>query len=367
MADEHLDPEDIRDFTQAKFERNIPRFAMGPTDATWEVTNACNLRCKHCFLPDASAPLTDELSTEEGYALIDNLVEAGVRSLLFSGGEPLLRSDLEQLARYASKRLTIWLQTNGWFLEEKAEALKGLGFEQIQVSLDGATAETHDYFRGKGSFERALRGVRKCVELGFPSVGIGCVVSQKNLAEVPRMVEMALELRVNAFETLTFMPSGRGERLSRLALTAEQRMNLYRYLAETQQRLRQRMVVGSEEPYMYVENRALLEACAHPHSRAVGIGCGAGLVGCAVKPNGKVFPCVGVTVEIGDLRRERLKDVWHTSGVLAALRNRRDIKGKCGRCEYKFVCSGCRGTAYALTGDVMGEDPTCWYEPKLGA
>lgn len=365
MKEQDFAPEDILDFTQVKFERNIQRFAKGPVDVTWEVTNECNLRCKHCFLPDTSKPLPDELSNEEAYALIDNLVEAGAKCILFSGGEPLLRPDLPEIAQYASRWLTMWLQTNGWFLEENAEMLKGLGFEQIQVSLDGATAETHDYFRGKGSHERAICGIQRCVKLGFRSVGIGTVVSQMNLAEIPRMIEMALELGVTAFETLTFMPMGRGEQLSHLVLTPEQRMNLYRYLAEKQQELRRELFVSSEEPYMYIENKALLDACANPSSRAVGIGCGAGLVGCAVKPNGRVFPCVGVPVEIGDLRRERLKDIWQTSSVLKALRNRRDIKGKCGRCEYKFVCAGCRGLAYAMTGDVMGEEPTCWHEPQL--
>jgi len=367
VREDFMDPQDIHDFTQAKFERNIPRFARGPVDVTWEVTNKCNLRCKHCFLPDASEPLLDELTTAEGYLLLDNLADAGVKSLLFSGGEPLTRPDLEELARYAvSNRMTVWLQTNGWYLAEKAEALKKIGFEQVQVSIDGATAETHDWFRGRGSFERAVGGVKKCIDLGFASVGIGATVSQRNLDEVPQMIDLALELGVRAFETLSFMPSGRGAGMSQFALTVQQRKDLYTYLAERQQQLESRMVVGSEEPFMYIESKKLLDACANPSSRAVGIGCGAGLLGCAVKPNAKVYPCVGVAVEIGDLRREALKEIWHTSETLKILRNRREVKGKCGRCEYKFVCSGCRGMAHALTGDPMGEDPTCWHEPRLG-
>ncbi|MDO8473123.1 MAG: radical SAM protein [Dehalococcoidia bacterium] len=366
MPETEFDPEDIHDFTQAKFERNIPRFARGPVDVTWEVTNACNLRCRQCFLPDAGRPMPDELTLEEGYRLLDNLAEAGVKSLLFSGGEPLSRPDLEELATYASGRMKVWLQTNGWLLEEKAESLKKLGFEQVQVSLDGAVAETHDWFRGKGSFDRAVRGIRRCVELGFPSVGIAATISRRNIDEVPRMVDQALDMGVRAFETLSFMPSGRGATMSDMVLSTEQRSGLYRFLAEKQQQLESRMVVGSEEPFMYIKSKKLLDACAHPTSKAVGIGCGAGLLGCAVKPNGKVFPCVGVPVEIGDLRIERLKDVWRDSAVLKKLRNRREVKGKCGRCEYKFVCSGCRGAAYVATGDIMGGDPTCWHEPRLG-
>jgi radical SAM protein with 4Fe4S-binding SPASM domain len=366
MIERNFVPEDVLEVTQAKFERNVQKFAQSPVDVTWEVTNKCNLRCKQCFLSDVSQPLHDELNTDEGYELLDNLAEAGVKSILFSGGEPLSRPDFPEMARYAKKRFAIWLQTNGWYLEERAKELKSLGFQQIQVSVDGATEETHDYFRGKGSFDRAIRGIRKCVELRFTSVGIGAVVTQKNIDEIPQMIDLALGLGVRAFETLTFMPMGRGEHLSHLAIDSEQRMNLYRYLAEKQQDLQHRMVVSSEEPFMYIENKTLLSACADPSTRAVGIGCGAGLVGCAIRPNGKVFPCVGVPTEIGDLRRERLKDIWHTSDVLEGFRRRRDVKGKCGRCEYKFVCSGCRGMAYAMTGDSMGEDPTCYHEPQLG-
>lgn len=360
-----LAPEDILDFTQAKFERNIPRFAKGPVDVTWEVTNRCNLRCKQCFLPDAGPASPDELTTEESFAMMDNLAEGGAKSLLLSGGEPLMRPDLEQLARYAAGRFTIWLQTNGWLLEENAPIVKGLGFQQVQVSLDGASAESHDFFRGKGSFDRAVAGIKECVRLGVPSVGIAATVCRRNTDQVPMLIDLALQLGVRAFETLTFMPSGRGQNLSDQVLSTQERMRLYRYLSERQQQLQSRMVVSSEEPHMYIENKGLLEACASPHSHAVGVGCGAGLLGCAVKPNGRVFPCVGVPVEIGDLRTQRLKDMWKTSEVLQRLRKRREVKGKCGRCEYKFVCSGCRGMAYATTGDVLGEDPSCWHEPKL--
>ncbi|MBI2859522.1 MAG: radical SAM protein [Chloroflexi bacterium] len=367
MHEPLLDPQDIHDFTQAKFERNIPTFAKGPVDVTWEVTNRCNLHCRHCFLPDAGPAWTDELGTEEGLDLIANFAEAGVKSILFSGGEPLCRPDLDELAACARGRgMDVWLQTNGWHLDARAQRLKELGFQQIQVSLDGASPSSHDWFRGKGSFERAVSGIKKCVSLGFDSVGIGATISQQNLAEVPRLIDLALELGVRAFETLSFMPAGRGKDMSGLALTMGQRQELYHDLAERQGDLESKLVVGSEEPFMYIESAKLLDACASPSTRAVGIGCGAGLLGCAVKPNGTVYPCVGVALEIGDLRRERLKDIWRNSDVLKRMRNRREVKGKCGRCEYKFVCSGCRGMAYALTGDPMGQDPTCWHEPRLG-
>jgi len=269
-----LDPEDVLGFTQAKFERNIPRFARGPVDVTWEVTNRCNLRCRQCFLPDAGSASPDELTTEESRAMLDNLAEAGVKSLLFSGGEPLVRPDLEEMARCASRLFAIWLQTNGWLLEEKAAMVKDLGFQQVQVSLDGASAEAHDFFRGRGSFDRAVAGIKECVRLKIPSVGIAATICRHNLDQVPMLIDLALELGVRAFETLTFMPKGRGQNLADQVLSPQERMRLYRYLSERQQQLQSRIVVSSEEPHMYIENKGLLEACASPHSHTVGVGCG---------------------------------------------------------------------------------------------
>jgi radical SAM protein with 4Fe4S-binding SPASM domain len=308
-------------------------------------------------------PLPDELATAEALELIDNMADSGARSLLFSGGEPLERGDFLELARYASQFFSLSLNTNGYYLEERAESLKEIGFTQIQVSLDGASRETHDWLRGRGSFDKAVQALKRCVELDFPHVGIAAMVCQLSFSEVPRMIDLALELGLDFIEFRAFLPIGRGQQISHLALAGEQRKQLYQYLAERQRQLP--LIVASEEPHVVVSDQALRSACIDPRSTVVGLGCGAGLTGCAIQSNGMVLPCTGARVELGDLRRERLKDIWRNSPLLEELRDRRRLQGKCGRCEYKFICGGCKGAAYHTYGEVTAEDPSCWYEPQF--
>jgi len=358
--EETLAAEDILYFSQHKFESRIGRFEGRPLHVTWEITNACNLHCSHCFVPDVGRPLPDELDTQQAYHIVDNIAESGAESLLFSGGEPLLREDLLEIARHASSSLSLSLQTNGYFLEERAEQLKDVGFSQIQVSLDGASAETHDYLRGKGSYQRALKGISKCIDLRFPSMGIAATIHVRNYDELPQMVELALDLGSDVFEARAFGAAGKGRQMAHLSLSQEQRRRMYEYLAQKQSELAR---IWSEDPYIILVSAAAKEACVDPHNPAVGLGCAAGILGCAITASGKVIPCVGLRVEIGDLRRERLGDIWKHSPLLKAMRNRRKLTGKCGRCEYRYLCGGCRAAAYYAYGDVMAEDPLCWHQP----
>ena len=355
--------EDILDFSEDKFERQLLKFRKKPTYMTWEITNACNLRCKHCGLPDVGEPLKDELNTSEACEVVDNIVDSGARGALLSGGEPLARKDILDIASYASRSLSVSIQTNGYLLERYASALKDIGIEHVQVSLDGARAETHDQLRGEGSFRRTVRGIEACRDLGFLQLSVAAVIHQQNFHELPELMSFVLDLGADFFGARAFTPWGKGKQFSELALSMEQRRELYKYLAEKQQELK---VVGSEDPYMLIVNRAALDTCLDPYNPIVGIGCAAGIFGCVIKPNGKVLPCSGVAAEVGDLRNESLKDLWKDSPVLQLLRDRRSLKGKCGACEYKYICGGCRGSAAMHSkGDVMAEDPLCWHQPIL--
>ena len=355
--------QDILDFSEDKFLRKLRGLKEKPTYITWEITNACNLRCKHCGLPDVGEPLEDELNTSEVHGVVDNIVASGAKGLLFSGGEPLIRKDVLEIIQYASRFLSVSIQTNGYLLELFAPALMDIGVEHVQVSLDGARAETHDYLRGNGSFDRAVRGIEKCRELGFPIISVAAVIHRENLKELDEMMEFALGLGVSFYGVRAFAPWGSGQQISDLALSSEQREKLYEYLARKQKELK---IVGSEDPYMLIVNKAALETCLDPYNPVAGIGCAAGIVGCAVRPNGKVVPCSGVGVEVGDLRKESLRDIWKNSPVFQLLRDRSSLKGKCGACENKYICGGGRGSAAAHSqNDVMAEDPLCWYQPTL--
>jgi len=355
-----LSPEDVLEFTQYKFDTNMERFEKKPQHVTWELTNACNLRCKHCGLPDAGKPLEDELTTEEAYQVVHDLADTGVKSLLFSGGEALAREKFVDIAKYASKFFSVSLNTNGYLLKEYARQLKDVKLT-IQLSLDGSEAQTHDFLRGEGSFERALEGIEECKQLGM-SVSISSVIHKSNYRKLPEMIDLAFDLGAEVFEARAFQPPGRGKEMSGLALSNKEKIEMYQYLFNQQKEGRQ---VDSEDPYMFIVNELAQEACSNLYNKMVGIGCAAGIVGCAITPNGKVVPCIGLRIEVGDLREESLGYIWNNSEILKNLRDRGKLEGKCGECEYKYGCGGCRSAAYHSHGRIMAEDTSCWYKPRL--
>jgi len=306
--------------------------------------------------------LDEELTTEQGLRLLDNLAEAGVESLLLSGGEPLLREDILELVSHASRRMAVSINTNGWLLAENFEALRQAGAGSVQISIDGACAESHDFLRGKGSYERAVRALKRCASSGFDRIFILSVVHHLNFGELPRLIDWAFDNGVSFFVVNTFVPVGRGEGMAELALAPEERKSVYELLVRKQEEGKR---VGADDPCMYIVNKHVQQAILDPKHPLVSIGCGAGITGCAVRPDGKVISCPGLRQVAGDLMQERLADLWRTSDVFRALRSKSNLKGKCGRCEYMYVCGGCRAAGFENAGDPMGEDNLCWHQPEL--
>ena len=362
MKDLCFSPPDILEFTWDKYQRRVSRLDH-PVVIAWALTMACDLRCIHCAA-EAGEPAPDELTTEEALRAIDNMAEAGTKHLLIAGGEPLLRDDLYTLAEYASKRLSVGINSNGFSLSRAvAQRLRDAGVNQVRISIDGAKEKTHDTFRGKGSFRRAVEAVNTCVDMGFPDVGIEATISLLNYDELPDMIRLASDLGVGVFEAGDMAPMGRAQNLAHLCLSREQRGEMLKLLAELQETL-PTLIITSELPRIFAVSQRMQSSCADPYSNDVALGCGAGIVGAGLMVNGKIVPCpLGLQVEIGDIRTDRLKDIWANSPLLKRLQSRQ-VSGKCGRCEYQYACGGCRGTA-ALAGDPMGEDPGCWYEPAL--
>jgi len=357
-----LSPSDVLDFTWDKYQRKVSRLNH-PVVIAWGLTSACDLHCIHCAV-DAGEPNKDELSTEEALMAIDNMAEAGTKHLLIAGGEPLLRKDIFTIAEYAANSLSVGINTNGFSLDRSAaQKLRDSGVNQVRVSLDGAKPETHDMIRGKGSFERAVEAIRICVGLGFPDVGIEATISLLNYDEMPDMVRLASDLGVGVFEAGDMAPAGRAKKLAHLCLSKEQRGEMLRFLAEMQETIPS-LIITSELPHIFIVSEEMQNKCTDIYSKDVSLGCGAGIVGAGLTVDGKIVPCpLGLQVEIGDIRKDRLKDVWANSELLKRLQSR-EVTGKCGRCEYQYACGGCRGAA-AIAGDPMGEDPGCWYEPDL--
>lgn len=352
-----------------------PQKIPAPFLVVWNYTNACNLRCKHCY-QRADKPLPEELTTEEKLAIVDQLDEANVATIAFSGGEPLMHKDLFKVAKYAAdKGLYVSIATNGVLLtKETVRKLKESGVNYIEVSLDGATGETHDSFRGvQGCFNIAIQGIKNSVEAGIFTC-IATTATSYNLHEIPKIIELAKKLGVRRVIVFNFIPTGRGKEAIHLDLTPLEREKLLRYLYT--------MLVKGEVEVLctapqysrvcleqsFISGRDILSpthfASLNFHGRAKRIsdflgGCGAGRLYCAIQPNGLVTPCVFMPIVVGDLRKQKLQEIWLNSKVLNDLRNRNRLKGRCSHCRYRNICGGCRARAYAYYGDYLMPDPGC--------
>lgn len=338
----------------------------------WETTAGCNLECIHCRrLEVAKEMMKDDLSTEEAFRLIDGIASAGRPILVLSGGEPLLRSDLFEIARYAKEKgLVVSLATNGTLIEAAmAREIKAAGVKRAAVSLDGAKAETHDTFRRQlGSFHRALEGIAFLRWVGV-EVQINTTIARHNIDELHRIYALAVELGAVAFHVFMLVPVGCGlEIASSQMLPAERYEEALNELYELSKEGKLH-VKATCAPHYYRIVRQRMKAEGKKLSfekdgmAAMTKGCLAGTGVCFVSHKGEVFPCGYLPVVAGNVRKASFDFIWRHSPVFWTLRAPELLGGKCGACEYKRVCAGCRARAYAATGDYLAEEPYCIYEP----
>jgi len=352
-----------------------PQRIPAPFLAVWNYTNACNLRCKHCY-QRADKPTSDELTTEERLAIIDQLEENNVSAVAFSGGEPLMRKDFFEVAEYAHDRgLYVSVATNGTLLTKGVvERLKKSGVGYVEISLDGATKETHESFRGvEGCFDKTMQGIKNAVNSGLYTC-VATTATKNNVDEIPDIVGLSKKMGVKRIIVFNFIPTGRGEDIIQLDLTPKEREDLLEYLykelaggkIEALCTAPQYSRVCLEQSL--IDNKDILSPTHFVafdfHGKAKQLadflgGCGAGRLYCAIQPNGLVTPCVFMPIVVGDLRKQSLKEVWLNSEVMKNLRDRNKLEGRCGHCKYKYICGGCRARAYAYYGNYLAPDPGC--------
>jgi len=350
-----------------------PQLLDAPFLIVWNLTDVCNLQCRHCY-QRAGLQKPDELSTLEKLRVVEELADAGVISIAFSGGEPLMARDFFEVAsKVKEEGMYLAVATNGTLItSDVAKKLKSLGTDYVEVSLDFPDAEKHDNFRGvQGAFERTLQGIQNCVAEGIYTC-IATTVTRLNLQEVPKIIELAKQLKVRRFIAFNFIPTGRGLDASNLDLTPQQREQLLTLLYH-ENNSGGIEVLSTAPQYARVSLESSGGVNVAPTNFYVGEaswnlkvlaefigGCGAGRLYCALQPNGDVSPCVfmpGLTV--GNLRKNSFMNIWHNSGILASLRDRAQLHGNCGLCEYRFICGGCRARALAYFDDVLAPDPGC--------
>ena len=361
----------------AEFGFNRPIQVHAPFLVVWNFTYKCNLKCKHCYL-DAGDNSNKELSTEEAMKVVDQLADFGVTSLAFSGGEPLMRKDFFEVARHAvDAGLYVSMATNGTLLtEENVRKLKEIGLHYVEVSVDGIDAKTHDGFRGvNGAFEQTIKGLKNCLKQDICTC-VAVTGTKDNLAEIPAVLEMAESMGIDRFTLFNFIPVGRGKEMVAGDPSPQEREQLLCYLNK-QLSEHHKIAILSTTPQLA---RVALEAHSPPqedlmmplaHMEATKIskrakaladfigGCGAGRLYCAISPEGNVQPCVFMPLVVGNLKKEKLSDIWLNSPVFEDLRVRENLKGRCSKCEYKFVCGGCRARAFMYHDDYLMSDPGC--------
>ncbi len=361
----------------------VQNMEFRPRLVFWELTTGCNLRCIHCRASATELMSPDDLNTQECLRIIDQLAPFAPFILVLSGGEPLWRRDVFDIAKRAvAHGIRVALATNGTLVDEAmAERIRDAGIVRVSVSLDGADAATHDTFRGHpGAFQAALRGIRCLQEVGI-STQINTTVSRHNAHQLPEMLELARRLRVDAFHLFLLVPVGCGltiaEEQSVDGAEAERILNWFydrsldsgmelkatcapQYYRIARQRRAEARRAGAPVAEMHHPNHSGQPAALHQMTR----GCLAASAVCFISHQGKVQPCGYLPLEAGDLRRQTFEEVWRDSPLFADLRNLDNLQGKCGICEFKRVCMGCRARAYGFSGDYHDEEPFCIYEPR---
>jgi heme b synthase len=362
----------------------------------WESTKACNLSCRHCrAVPQRSLGPT-ELTTRQACDLIDAIAEIGKPVFVMSGGEPLFRPDVFDLAQYGVETgFRMALATNGTLVDGRTAAkIADAGFSRVAISLDGANPNTHDRFRGvPGAHARAVAGIRALRDEGV-SVQINSTIAKHNVAELPAMLDFALSLGADALHLFMLVPVGCGleiapaemlpadeyERVLHwfdeqaktcpIDLKATCAPHAYRIRAQRLELARRRG--DRSESFIAPGTRAkaapmLLHGCGShgQHLSAMTRGCLAGTSVCFVSNEGEIYPCGYLPVSAGSTRRERFADIWRSSVLFEQLRNPDALEGKCRACRFEAVCGGCRARAYAATGSFLAEEPFCTYRPDL--
>ena len=355
-----------------------PLSIYAPFLVVWDFTHKCNLNCKHCY-SNSGAVREEELSTKEALGVVDQLADAGVTALALSGGEPLSRKDFFTVAQHAVKRgLYVSVATNGTLLtKENVRKLKQTGVHYVEVSIDGATANTHDTFRGvPGAFEKAVTGIKNAVEEDLCAC-IASTATKSNLSEFPAIIDLAEEIGAERFTYFNFIPTGRGKAHYDQDLSSEERETLMHYLLNRMSKgckttilttapqlarvaLQCQGLSGTGEVTMSMAHMqtAKVSKKAVPLADFIG-GCGAGRLYCSLSPQGDVHPCVFLPINVGNLKTEKFSDVWLNSQLFNSLRDRDNLKGACGKCSYKYTCGGCRARAKAYYEDIQASDPGC--------
>jgi putative heme d1 biosynthesis radical SAM protein NirJ2 len=326
---------------------------------SWNTTNACNLYCKHCYR-ESGARAAEELNTDEGFKLIDEIARAGFKIMIFSGGEPLMRDDIYELVHYAARSgLRPVLGSNGTLITPGVAAdLKEAGAMAVGISLDSTDPAKHDAFRSStGAWQAAVDGMRACREAGLP-FQVHTTVLEWNNEEIEDLTDLSVDLGARGHHIFFMVPAGRAVNIEAETLRAEQYEQLLRRIITKQGQVDIELKPTCAPQFMRIARQMGVKM---RFSR----GCLAGTSYCIISPRGDVQPCAYLNIPLGNVRQTPFDEIWRGNDVLQRLRTL-DYSGGCGTCAFKKICGGCRARAYFYHGDYMAEEPWCLYHGRKG-
>lgn len=340
----------------------------------WEITRRCNLKCIHCR---SSSQLTadkhPDAQTQTAYRIIDDIVSFSNPTVVLTGGEPLLRHDIFDIAEYGtSKGLRICLATNGTRITpEICKKIKSSGIKMVSLSLDGATAKTHDDFRQQqGAFDATVNAARCFSEYGIKFL-INSSFTKRNQNEIVDCFRLAKNLGAKAWYLFMVVPTGRGTELLEELISPDDYDEILNWHAQTEAEENDILMRPTCAPHYYrirferaKENNHFKKQRALSFSPTGSKGCLAGQTIALLDVDGNVMPCSYLPISAGNIHTEKFQKIWEESALLNHFRTYSSYKGRCGSCEYIKVCGGCRARAYMINGDYLAEEPFCNYLSK---
>ena len=337
----------------------------------WETTRRCNLACKHCRAVAEDHPYENELDTKASFKLLEQIKEVGNPIIILTGGEPLLRDDIFDIAAFGTTLgLRMVMAPNGTLItQDSARKMKDSGIKRISISLDGSTPETHDDFRGiKNAFEKSIQGIEIAKQAGI-EFQINTTITKTNLDQIPKILELAENLGAVAHHIFLLVPTGRGKYIVDSEINAREYEETLNWFYDQSQKTSLQLKATCAPHYYRILRQRAREGGKKVSFESHGLdavtrGCLAGTGFCFISHVGRVQTCGFLDVECGDITKQTFKDVWENSQVFNTLRDFNTLEGKCGICEFKQVCGGCRARAYEATGSYLAQEPLCSYQPQ---
>ncbi len=342
-----------------------------PRLIAWELTRSCNLDCIHCRAAARFGPYDNELTTQECFDFLDNVKSFSSPIIIMTGGEPMLRDDIWEIAKHGTDiGLRMVMAPCGFLVtEETVQKMLDSGIQRLSFSIDGATEQSHDDFRRvKGAFASVMTAIENCNKMGM-EFQVNTTISKHNLHELEDILKLVIKLGAKAHHPFLLVPTGRGAELKDQEISPEDYEKTLSWFYDMRDEVPIQFKPTCAPHYYRIfrqkETEKGIKVTPETHGMdAMSKGCMGGQSFAFVSHVGKVQICGFLEEECGDIRKEPFSTIWDTSKVFKEMRAWDDYNGRCGYCEFRSVCGGCRARAFAFTGDYMDEEPFCTYHPS---